>query len=159
MGDKPTINVSRGRRSRPRRDASDNTNKSTASSALPGPLDVVSGVVQGVRSVWLAGLGAVGMLEDAGAQVFDALVEEGKTWHRTRAEERAAAARAVQQARDDETPTWTIEAQIRDEIDTVLTQAGVARRADVEALQERVEALSETVDRLAEQMRDASDPA
>jgi polyhydroxyalkanoate synthesis regulator phasin len=35
----------------------------------------------------------------------------------------------------------------------------VARRADVEALQERVEALSETVDRLAEQMRDASDPA
>jgi len=122
-------------------------------------MDVVSGLVQGVRSVWLAGLGAIGRVEDVGTEVFDALVEEGKTWHRARAEERAAAARAVQQARDDETPTWTIEAQIRDEIDTVLTQAGVARRADVEALQERVEALSETVDRLAEQMRDASDPA
>lgn len=149
MSDKPTINVTRGRRNRSKREPSSNK-EASGGSFLPGPMDVVSGLVQGVRSVWLAGLGVVGRIEDLGTETFEALVKEGKTWHRTRAEERAAKARRLEQLRDEEEDTVdSFETRVREEIDTVLTQIGLPRRDDVESLRTKIDELEETIDRLS----------
>lgn len=101
--------------------------------------------------MWLAGLGAVGMVEDVVSGTFDALVEEGKTWHRTRAEERAQTARRIEQLREEgDEPLESVETRVRAELDGVLRQVGIARRDEVEALRTEVDTLEETIDRLHE---------
>lgn len=153
MSDKktqPTISVTRGRKERPKKEKQTQT-----PSLLPDPMQVVSGVAQGARSLWLAGLGAVSMAEDAGTKAFNALVDEGKSWEQTRRERTAAAARRVKQLRDDSTQAvGAVEERVRAELDDVLERVGVPSQDDMDTLRSEVNALSEKVERLAKALQD-----
>ena len=89
--DKPTINVTRGSRGKKSNKTSSTKsstsgNRSRSSSALPSAMEVAQGLAETTRNVWLAGLGAISMAEDAGTSAFNALVQEGKSWEQARRE-------------------------------------------------------------------------
>ena len=150
MSDKPTINVTRGQRSRSRQSAAEEAKSPSSDSVLPQPIDVVTGVMRGARNAWLAGLGVLSVAEDASARAFDALVERGSAWQETRREQAEAS---------DDTqaltlrPTRTLEGledRVRREVNAALVQVGVPRQGDIDDLRAKIDRLSETVDRLAD---------
>jgi poly(hydroxyalkanoate) granule-associated protein len=160
---KPTINITRGKK--PSKPASASSGKSSASEA-DAP-SAGSGFAESVRTLWLAGLGAVSLAEDVGAKTFQSLVEEGKAWESQRE-------RPTQNAAPDDGPPSpverlrkgganamaSLERRVRDEVNDIITQVGIPRRQDVEALRDEVGQLSDKVDRLAEMLDQthASDP-
>jgi poly(hydroxyalkanoate) granule-associated protein len=159
--DKPTINVTRGRRnkrngtksghrrSRPEGDTAGSA-AGDSSSLLPSLSDVTAAVTQGVQTVWWAGLGTLSMAEDAGTQVFNALVEEGRSWEKARRERTREAARRVQQlGRGGVDAAEALEERVRQEVDEVLQRVGVPNRDDIDDLRGQVDALSQRIDRLA----------
>ena len=149
--DEPTITVTRGTRSeQSKRKRSSSTDRSQSSGfGLPGPGAVISGAVRGVRTAWWAGLGLVAAARDSGMQVFEALVEEGKSWEQAQRERREQVARQVQQrAEEDDDVVETIEERVRDEVNNALQRVGRPHRDEVDTLREQVDALSEKVERL-----------
>ena len=149
--DEPTITVTRGTRSeQSKRKRSSSTDRSQSSGfGLPGPGAVISGAVRGVRTAWWAGLGLVAAARDSGTQVFEALVEEGKSWEQAQRERREQVARQVQQrAEEDDDVVETIEERVRDEVNNALQRVGRPHRDEVDTLREQVDALSEKVERL-----------
>jgi len=78
--DGPKINVTRGKRA----DKEKKNKQAQSSSTAPGAMEVATGLAQRAREMWLAGLGALSLAEEAGTKVFDALVEEGKSWEEQR---------------------------------------------------------------------------
>lgn len=156
--DEPTITVTRGKRNKTsKRQGASSANQSRSSGlGLPGPGAVISGAVRGVRTAWWAGLGLVAAARDAGTQVFEALVEEGKSWEQTERKRREETAQRLAQLRDDEGDAVdTIEATLRSGVHTMLAQTGAARRSDVEEIQKRVDHLSRQVEQIADAL-DAS---
>lgn len=151
----PKINVTRGTRS----DRSTKSSRAGASeSSVPGPMEVASGLARSVQNLWWAGLGALSVAEEAGTQVFDALVEEGKSWERAQREQTTQTAEQVEALADEGAQAVeAVEAQVRDEVNDALRRLGVPRRDDVDALREQVDALSEKLDRLAEALDEADD--
>lgn len=145
----PKINVTRGKKERSNsRKSSDGT---SSGSELPGAMAVASGLARSARNLWLAGLGALSVAEEAGTQVFDALVEEGKSWEQERRETTERTAEKVQQLTTDGTKAVeAVEEQVRNEVNDVLQQLGVPHRDDVEDLRDQVDALSEKLDALAD---------
>ncbi|MEF8817069.1 MAG: phasin family protein [Salinibacter sp.] len=146
----PTITVTRGTRTERSRQKQSSSARSRSSGwGLPGPGAVVAGVVGSVRAVWWAGLGAAATVRDAGAQVFDALVEEGKSWEqaeRKRREQRARQVRTVTEERD---ALGEAEERLRGEVNTALRRVGLPSRDEVEELREEIGALADRVERLA----------
>lgn len=146
----PTISVTRGRKAR-----TQNPKTESAPSLLPDATQVLSGVAQGVRSLWLAGLGAVSLAEDAGTRAFNALVEEGKSWEQTRREQTATAARRLQSLRDESTQAVdAVEERVRTEIDDVLKRVGVPSRDDMDALRSEVNDLAQKLDEIADTLHE-----
>jgi len=141
---KPTINITRGRKESP---------PPSDPPPAAGP-DVVSGLASGVRNVWLAGLGALSMAEELGTKTFDALVREGKSWESEQGMGSSAAGEsssAMKQLREGSAEAVaSLERRIRSEVSDMVTQMGIPRRQDVDALREEVSELSEKVDRLTE---------
>lgn len=145
---KPTINVTRGKRTR-------RTNRSSRSRSssfeLPGPMEMASGLIRSARNLWWAGLGALSVAEEAGSQVFDALVEEGKSWEqaqRERTEETAERVRALR--KEGARAVEVAEERVRDEVRQTLRRIGVPHRDDIHELRDEIDDLSEKMDRLAE---------
>jgi len=143
----PSINVTRGR----------NTTRGKSGRAASSPSIVtdattlVSTVARTARQTWLAGLGVLSVAEEAGGKVFDALVEEGKSWEQARREQRAARARQVQTVAEYAGGVVeAVEERMRDGVNDVLHRLGAPHRDDVKALRNRVEALSEKLDRLVD---------
>lgn len=154
--DSPTITVTRGTkdRSRHRRTRSSQAASSASSGwGLPGPGDVVSGLVRGTRAAWWAGLGLLDVAQSAGAQVFDALVEEGKSWEQAQRERREQRARQVRRATQEPDAMQAAEERVQEEVNAALQRIGVPSRDDVDALKDQVEALSDRVDRLTDAVR------
>jgi len=152
----PTITVTRGERterSRPKPSASSARSRSSGW-GLPGPGDVVAGVVHGVRTMWWAGLGAVAAARDTGTQVFDALVEEGKSWEQAERRRREETARRVRKMTDDRDAVRATEERIQREVSRVLQRVGVPSRDEVEALREDIEELADRVGQLARTVED-----
>jgi len=145
---KPTISVTRGKRS----DRTEKSSRKTSSgSAVPGPMDVATGLVRGAQSLWWAGLGALSVAEEAGTKVFDALVEEGKSWEQARREQRQATVERVEAFTTESTRAVdAVEERVRDEVHAALRQLGVPRRRDVDELRDQIDALAEKLDRLAD---------
>jgi poly(hydroxyalkanoate) granule-associated protein len=148
--DGPTINVTRGsnRERRERTESSRGPSPSASGLGLPGPRALVSGAIRGVRNAWWAGLGAFAMARDAGAQVFDALVAEGKSWEQARRERTEARAQEVQRLTDEEATVEAIEDRVRTEVNDVLQRIGVPHRDEVDDLRAQIDALSERVAQL-----------
>lgn len=145
-----TITVTRGsREERSQKKQSSSTTRSRSSDlGLPGPGALVSGVVSGVRTAWWVGLGAFAVARKAGAQVFDALVEEGKSWEQARRERTEATARQVRTMTEENDALRTTEERVREEVNEALQRIGVPSRNDVDALREHVDSLADRIDAL-----------
>jgi len=152
---KPTISVTRGKRS----DRTEKRPQKTASGfAVPGPMGVATGLVRGAQSLWWAGLGALSVAEEVGTQVFDALVEEGKSWEQARREQRQATVERIEAFTNENTrAVEAARARVRDEVHAALRQLGVPRRRDVDELRDQIDALSDKLDHLAEAIDDDRD--
>jgi len=155
----PTITVTRGTRSeQSKRKRSSSTDRSQSSGfGLPGPGAVISGAVRGVRTAWWAGLGLVAAARDSGTQVFEALVEEGKSWEQARRERTRTRSQQVQQLAEETEAVDVVEERMREEVGALLQQAGLPRRDDLEALRDRVDALSQKIEHLAQSVEDATE--
>jgi poly(hydroxyalkanoate) granule-associated protein len=143
----PKINVTRGKKKRSKKKSS----KKSAGSDLPGAMEVASGLARRARNMWLAGLGALSVAEEAGTQVFNALVEEGKSWEQERRKTTQQTAKQVQSITEEGTQAVeAVEQRVRDEVNDALKQIGVPHRDDVQELRDQVDALSEKMDALAD---------
>lgn len=145
---KPTINVTRGKRT-------GRTNRSSGAQSssfkLPGPMEMASGLIRSARNLWWAGLGAFSVAEEAGSQVFNALVEEGKSWEQAQRERTEATYERVQVLRQEGARAVEVaEERVRDGVRRTLHRVGVPHREDVHKLRDEIDDLSEKVDRLAE---------
>lgn len=154
--DGPTINVTRGsnRERRERTESSGGPSRSASGLGLPGPRALVSGAIRGVRNAWWAGLGAFAVARDAGAQVFDALVAEGKSWEQARRERTEARAQEVQRLTDEEATVEAIEDRVREEVNDVLQRIGVPHRDEVDDLRAQIDALSERIAQIRQIVED-----
>jgi poly(hydroxyalkanoate) granule-associated protein len=101
--------------------------------------------------MWLAGLGALSVAEEAGTQVFNALVEEGKSWEQERRKQTEQTAKQVRTLTEEGTDAIeAVEERVRDEVNDVLHQMGIPRRDDIDELRDQVDALAEKMDQLAD---------
>ena len=150
--DGPRINVTRGKRTRRSGQKTSATADRSRSSGLglPGPITVVSGMIRGARNAWWAGLGLLSVARDAGTQVFDALVEEGKSWEQARRERTERTAQQVQELVGESDAIEAVENRVRDEVNAALRRAGVPRRDEVDALRTQIDALGERIEHLQE---------
>jgi poly(hydroxyalkanoate) granule-associated protein len=114
---------------------------------------VVSGLIRGTRAAWWAGLGLLDVAQSAGAQVFDALVEEGKSWEQAQRERREQRARQVRRATRESDAIQAAEERVQEEVNAALQRIGVPSRDDVDALKDQIEALNDRVDRLTDAVR------
>lgn len=153
--DKPKISVTRGKRE----DKDANANRSrSAGSELPDAMQVATGLAQRAREMWLAGLGALSVAEEAGTQVFNALVEEGKSWEEKRREETEKTAEQVRDLTEEGgRAVEAVEERVRSEVNAALRQIGVPHRNDVDELRDQVDALSEKLDQLADAIAEQQD--
>lgn len=145
-----TITVTRGSREERAQQKQSSSRRQSRSSGLgvPGPGALVTGVVRGVQNAWWAGLGAFAAARDAGAQVFDALVAEDKSWEQARRERTEKTAQQVQQLAEESDAVQVVEKRVRDEVNAALRRVGVPDRDEVDALREQIDALSEQIEQL-----------
>lgn len=157
----PTITVTRGtKKDAPERTSSaDQSRPSSGGSGLPGPGTLVSGVVRGARAAWWAGLGMFAVARDAGANIFGALVEEGKSWEQARREEAKERVRQLRRLANERGTVEGVEKRVREEVDRVLQRIGVPRRSEVEGLRDQIDALGEKIDRLAKAVSEEAEEA
>ena len=107
--------------------------------------------VDKARKVWLAGLGAFSIVQKQGAEVFENMVSEGKSFQ-TRSEKLARKVsgeiRTVVSKRMKpvkarlQSVRREAEARVERGVGRVLSYAGIPSKADVDALISRVDALS-----------------
>jgi poly(hydroxyalkanoate) granule-associated protein len=108
--------------------------------------------------MWLAGLGALSVAEEAGTKVFNALVEEGKSWEEQRRKQQKQTAEQVKNLQEEGTrAVEAVEARVRDEVNDALRRIGVPHRDDIDELRHQVDALSEKMDRLTDAIAEQQD--
>lgn len=150
--DEPTITVTRGNRTE--RSRRKGASSQSSGGSLPGPGTVVSGLFRGARNAWWAGLGVLAAAQEVGTQVFEALVEEGKSWEQARRERREETARQVQQMVGESKAVKAVEDRVRDEVNEALRRVGVPHRDEVDALRTQIDALGEKIERLQQAVSD-----
>lgn len=106
---------------------------------------------QAGRTIWLAGLGALGEVERGGRQVFDRLVARGRTVEsgQFRALDRTVsrAAEAAERAGDE------VRARLRGGVGAVLHRVDLPSRDDLADLAARLDRLSERIEHLSRPAR------
>jgi poly(hydroxyalkanoate) granule-associated protein len=111
---------------------------------------IVPGVVDSARLIWLAGLGAFAIAEREGSKLFESLVKEGEEVEaRTKksAEEKFEGIKGkVEEVKNKASDTWDgLEQAFEDRVARVLNRIGVPTNDDVQELAKRVEELHESV--------------
>ncbi len=135
--------------------------------------DFPAGMAEGAREIWMAGIGALSTVEEAGQAVYQELVRKGEKWERESRESlrgaRDQAASAAGKARSTAGSVARaplkiasdVEAQIEriveNSVEGVLHRLGVPTRTEVQELIGRVETLTGKVDRLMERLQDRAD--
>jgi poly(hydroxyalkanoate) granule-associated protein len=103
------------------------------------------------RKVWLAGLGAVSIVQKQGIDLFESMVHEGKTYQVSSEKLIRKVSAEVKSAVDSRLKPVKIrvkairsdaEAKVEQGIGRVLSYAGIPSKADVDALIARVDKLS-----------------
>lgn len=103
------------------------------------------------RTIWLAGLGALGSLEDRGRAIFDDLVAKGR---KVESGQFKALDRAVCQAADGaEKLGEEVRGKLHEGVDSVLHRAHLPTRDDLAELTARLDRLSERIEHLADRPR------
>lgn len=136
---------------------------------LPDLLDFPVGVAESAREVWMAGIGALSSVEEAGSEWFDGLVKKGERWEQesrkalTAASKQAgAAAEGAQRAAGDlarKPMQWSaaVEAEVQriveQSVEGVLHRMNVPTHDEVQDLIEHVQTLTGKVDALSARMK------
>jgi len=157
--DKPKITVTRGKQrknSTRKQSSSAVRSQSSSSPGLPGPGAIVAGAIRGAYNAWWAGLGVLAMTRDVGSHVFDALVEEGKSWEQVQRKRREERAEQVQQWTEERDAVDAVEDRIREGVNNALQRVGVPHRDEIDALRDQIEALSDRLERLTESVENAN---
>ncbi|WP_028566765.1 phasin family protein [Salisaeta longa] len=148
---KPSINITRGTRGKKSSRASSKHNGSSGAGLGDVAASAASGAARTAQNVWLAGLGTLSVAEEWSGKIFDALVEEGRSWEQTR---RARTSDAKQRLEQTETEladaASAFEQRMRTEVNGALERLGVPSQSDVEALREQVQSLNAKVERMAD---------
>ncbi len=157
---KPSINITRGKRTAPRSDTSSRSTKPerAASNDANSWFGLPASLTSGARDVWLAGLGALSVVEDQGGKLFRALVQEGKSWEKTQRDETGKTLKAAEHE-GEQVAEATKEAlnehvvrRVRSGVDAALDRAGVPTRAALNDLRTQVDDLAQQADQLAAQL-------
>jgi|GEM_PF-438951 len=135
-------------------------------------LDFPAGLAENAREVWMAGIGALSTVEEAGQAVFDELVKKGELWEResrqklvgAKQQAGTAAEKAVAAAQDLGKKPGQLAAEaeaqlqriVEDTVEGVLHRLGVPTHEEVRELIRRVESLSGKVDTLTARLQTAS---
>lgn len=99
------------------------------------------------RDVWLASLGAMSLLEKEGRNVFQALVEKGKTFENR---EKGTLERMIEDATGQmRAISKRVESGLQDTSKAVLQRFGVPSHAEINALIARVEQLTAKVEAIS----------
>lgn len=110
-----------------------------------------SDVTAAGRAIWLAGLGAIGSLEDRGRAIFDDLVAKGR---RVESGQFKALDRAVCQAADGaEKLGEEVREKLHEGVDSALHRAQLPTRDDLAELSARLDRLSERIEQMADRPR------
>ena len=156
--DKPKITVTRGKRkerSERRKKSSSAARPPSSGLGLPGPGAVVAGMIRGARNAWWAGLGVAAVARDAGSKVFDALVEEGKSWEQEQRKRREETAQQVQKMAEESDAVAAVEERVRDEVNAALRRVGVPDRDEIDALRDQIDTLGDKIERLQDAVSEA----
>lgn len=137
--------------------------------SLPDLLDFPSGVADSAREIWMAGIGALSTVEEAGAEWFVGLVKKGEDWEKesrkalTSASKQAgAAAEGAKQAAGDlakKPLQWSAAAEaevqriVEQSVEGVLHRMNVPTHDEVRDLIQHVQALSGKVDVLSARVK------
>jgi poly(hydroxyalkanoate) granule-associated protein len=155
---KPSINITRGKKKAPRSDAPSQPKPKASDSWFGTPDSLASGA----RDVWLAGLGALSVVEDQGTKLFRALVQEGKDWEKTQREGAGKALKAAEHegeqvaAATKEALDEQVVRRVRNGVDAALGRVGVPTRSAIDDLRDQVDELAQKADRIAMQLEQES---
>lgn len=154
----PKINVTRGKRKDKEKKNKNKSSRARGGSDLPGAMEVASGLAESARNMWLAGLGALSVAENAGTKVFNALVEEGKSWEEQRRKQQKQTAEQVKSITEEGSrAVEAVEARVREEVNDALRRIGVPQRDDIDELRHQVDALSDKMERIADAIAEQQD--
>lgn len=99
------------------------------------------------RDMWYASLGAMAMIEERGRDMFDTLVEKGKSFPMP---ERSAIEKVVDKAQEQVTTVGKqVEDRLQDTTKAVLHRIGMPSHAEIQALIARIEQLNVKVEALS----------
>lgn len=137
--------------------------------SLPELLDFPAGLADSAREVWMAGIGALSTVEEAGADVFDSLVKKGEQWEREsrkalvsatkQAGAAAEGARATAGSLARKPRQWSAAAEaevqrlVEQSVEGVLHRMNVPTHDEVQDLIARVKTLTGKVDALSARMK------
>lgn len=136
---------------------------------LPDLLDFPAGVAESAREIWMAGIGALSTVEEAGADLFDSLVKKGEHWEQESRKALSAAARQAGTAAEGARATagdlarkpmeWSAAAEaevqriVEQSVEGVLHRMNVPTHDEVQDLIQRVQTLTGKVDALSARMK------
>jgi polyhydroxyalkanoate synthesis regulator phasin len=107
-----------------------------------GVAELQDKVVDSVRQIWLAGLGAAVLTQEEGSKLFDTLVHKGQ-------EVEKQGNSPVTMLKDKATSTWdTLSQKVDEQVAGSLHRMGVPTREEIATLTRRVDALIVSVDKL-----------
>jgi poly(hydroxyalkanoate) granule-associated protein len=111
---------------------------------------MITGVIDSAREIWLAGLGAFAKAEEEGSKFFESLVEEGEKVESRGIKVAEDAVKEmkfkVAEAKNKANDTWDkIEQVFQDRVARALNSLGVPTYDDIKDLSNRVEALTAKV--------------
>lgn len=121
-------------------------------------------VRESVRSVWLAGLGALSAAEEEGSKLFKSLVEKGENYE-AKGKEAIDDARqdvedVVGKARGRAESSWDrVEDRLDESLSGTLRRFGVPTREEISTLTQRVEELTRLVEGLKQEKAPATKTA
>jgi polyhydroxyalkanoate synthesis regulator phasin len=107
-----------------------------------GVTELQDKVVDSVRNIWLAGLGAAAMAQEEGTKLFDTLVQKGE-------EVEKKGSSPLTMMKDKATSAWdNVTQKIDEQVGISLRRMGVPTREEIATLTKRVDALIVSVDKL-----------
>ncbi len=109
------------------------------------------------REVWLAGLGALGTVEEEGTKLFNRLVDRGQKFEEERRHDIEEATEKVRKQSDEtlaqlEEAGEETQSMLAESVNSALERFGVPTRKEVDDLKDKVDHLSQQVEELAEHL-------
>ena len=153
---KPSINITRGKRSKRSSKKKASAQTPDAGWSIPTGLGDVAGIT---REVWLAGLGALSVVGETGGKLFGALVREGKQWEQQRRESAKTALKAAQKQPEKarEVLDEAVVHRIQERTDAALERVGLPTKEALDSLKQQVDELALKADQLYTKLEQQGD--